>query len=301
MLSNSHVRIRPRRKPLTTMPLFIAAHDRHETRIPDYHHIPRRRSVLLSSLELEDLEPLGATLLRSNNVAARISFARTASEHMARFVEELDDTVPLAFVTLASKRFAFAERDAAAFDVKPLMRWTREVLAGLNFVGMVEAALYTNVGAILGGPDRVVSFHTHAVVWGATAADLDALIMAVNADESALVPGISPGHWRPLRRAEVSGQVIYMSKNSLSDHRIYAKRSEVIDEETGEITAPTTGAFRQKKDPLRPADAVRMFRVMRDRHIDQLAFAGGDGAAVLTAIRHEALRAWRIYKLYNHL
>jgi hypothetical protein len=297
----SHRNVKPstRRKPLKTMPLFIAAHEKHEACIRNYHHTPRKRSVLLSQPELDQFAPLGATFLRSNNTAARINFATIASEHMARLVETLDRAELFGFVTLASKRFAVAEGVAQALDIKLLIAWTQDLLDELNFVGMVEAALYTNIGAVLGGPDRVVSFHIHAITWGATEDQLDKIVNAVNAEEEALVPGISPGHYRMLRRNEVAGQVIYMSKTPLNDHRIYALRSEVVDDETGEVTTPTNGAFKQRKQPLRRADAVCVFRIMCDRYVDKLAFAGGDGVDVLAFIRHEARRAWRIYKIKN--
>ena len=297
MPSNRTIKSPTRRKPLKTMPMFIAAHEQHEARLHNYQHIPRKRSELLSRSELDELAPAGATFLRSNNTAARISFAHIASEHLTRFFETLGGDVPWSFVTLAPKRFAIAESEAAKFDVGGLIAWTRDVLEGMHFVGMVEAALYTNVGAHVGGADRVVSFHTHALVWGASPADLAALVDSINNSEPALIPGIPPGHQRSLKAREVRGPMIYMLKGPLSDHRVYPLRAAVTDQITGEITIETTGRFRQRKQALRPRDAVRMFRVMSDRYIDRLAFAGGDGKTLLGMFRKEALKDWRRYQL----
>ena len=43
-------------------------------------------------------------------------------------------------------------------------------LGKCSFVGMVEAALYTNVGVVKAGWKRAVSWHVHLIVWDITEA-----------------------------------------------------------------------------------------------------------------------------------
>lgn len=53
-----------------------------------------------------------------------------------------------------------------------------------------------------------------------------------------------------------------------------------------------SGAMRNyiaKKRPLRPGDAVHHSRTSADRHINDLAFAAGDGLGVLPAVNRAAL------------
>jgi len=80
-----------------------------------------------------------------------------------------------------------------------------------------------------------------------------------------------------------------MFKGPINAYRIWAPKRSVIDRETGEITKELTGRFEQAKDALRPGDHARLVRIMTNQTIDRLAFAAGEGEALLAAINREAL------------
>src|SRR5215217_4961616 len=54
---------------------------------------------------------------------------------------------------------------------------------------MVEAALYTNVGDIMAGIQRVVAWHVHLISWGVSEARLAAIMDGINRRYDALMPG----------------------------------------------------------------------------------------------------------------
>jgi hypothetical protein len=196
-------------------------------------------------------------------------------------------------VTLAPRKFVVAEGAAASFDPKRIQAWTRQLLRGLNFVGMVEAALYTNFGHVSAGFWRVVAWHVYLLAWGVSEAQLAPVMDNINRRYEALLPGVDPAFGVPVAKEEVVGKALYMLKAPQSEYRVYPKRATRIDRETGEITTPTTGRFKQKKQALRSGDMVRMCNVMADKHLHRLMFAGGGGAPLLNAVRAEALEPLR--------
>src|SRR3954466_1674520 len=169
------------------------------------------------------------------------------------------------WVTLIPNQFVVPEDAAASFDPKRLQAWARQELRGLSFISMVEPALYTNVGDIMAGVRRVVSWHVHAIAWGVIEARLAAIKDGINNRYEALLPGVDVAKFELVANDDVVGKALYMLKAPQSEYRVYPKRTEKIDRETGEITTPTTGRFKQRKRPLRPGDMVRMCKVLADK------------------------------------
>jgi hypothetical protein len=240
---------------------------------------------------LDQLDPSATNYLYANNFDARILFGRVAARRIGEMVEASDEA--FSWVTLAPGKFVVAEGAAASFDPKRIQAWTRQELHGLDFIGMVEAALYTNVGDVMAGVRRVVAWHVHLISWGMSEARQTALMDGINRRYDALLPGVDPAFGVPLAKQDVVGKALYMLKAPMSEYRVYARRATRFDRETGEITTPTTGRFRQKKQALRPGDMVRMCNVLADKHLDRLLFAGGAGAPLLAEIRAEGLEPLR--------
>ena len=223
------------------------------------------------------------------NAASRINFTRIACGHLMAAVGSLGTSEPISFVTLIDERFTLGLDTAHNINLVKLQAWARAELPGCSFVGMVEAALYTNVGLVKAGMKRAVSWHIHMIVWGVSEARLVELIASLNARRRTLVPGVTAGHYRMLEPEEVQGQLIYMLKPPISDHRIYQRKRTLSDRETGELHVEGTGRFKQRKGALKPGNLARMVKVMADRTLDRLAFAAGEGRAVLETINTEAL------------
>jgi hypothetical protein len=243
-----------------------------------------------------DMEPGSALHLPANNYAARIDFARIATGHVIRFTESLPRNMPVFWVTLIAEQFTVPLGQARDFNPFPLQQWTRAMLPGCSFVGMVEAALYSNVGLVLHRLQKAVSWHVHLLVWGKTAQRMTVLRDNINSRVSTMVPGVKAAHFRQLKPDKIEGQVLYMLKAPLNEYRIYAMKKTVADDDTGEITTPTTGQFRTNKYQLGPGDLVRMTNIMSGKALDDLAFSSGQGNAILKAISIEARVPYRAAK-----
>src|SRR4051812_24010348 len=103
--------------------------------------IIRKRSIRLERAVLDELDRNAAKYLYANSTDARIWFAQVATEHLEAFVEA-EDTV-FSWITLMPNQFVVTEDAAGSFDPRRIQAWTRQELRGLNFVGIVEPALYT--------------------------------------------------------------------------------------------------------------------------------------------------------------
>jgi hypothetical protein len=121
---------------------------------------------------------------------------------------------------------------------------------------------------------------------------LKSLVDEVSAKHPSLVAGLPSGDYRQIKPEHLAGKALYMLK-SAREYRVWAKKQENIDPETGEITVQLTGQFRQKSRELRRGDQLRMFRVMQDRYLDHLLLGGGAGRDLLLAIRKKSLRPLR--------
>ncbi|MBM0207364.1 hypothetical protein JNW90_33585 [Micromonospora sp. STR1s_5] len=235
-----------------------------------------------------DLEHASAVHLPANNYVARINYAEIAVRHVVRFTDALHRSEPVFWITLISDDYTFDLDRSGEFVPFRLQQWARAVLRGCSFVGMVEAALYTNADKVRLGPKRAVSWHVHLIVWGISTEQMKALRDSINRRTSTMIPGLMAAHYRTLDRDKVEGQVLYMLKAPLNEYRIYGRKEEAADSDTGEITKVPTGRFSMKKYQLGPGDLVRMANLMAGKTLDELTFATGQGTAVLDEINYEA-------------
>lgn len=285
----------PARLPVTTYQAFDAAHRKADTRLRNYIEQDRKGSVRLSADALTELDRSQAMYLPANNLNARLKFAQIMARHGDATVAGLPSDQPVFFFTLIVRAYTVREDRAAGFNIKRLKGLYHEILRGGSYVGMVEAALYTNLNAAGASFKRAVSWHVHVIVWGISEAELAAICRVANARYRTIIDGIDAAHYRRLAREEVAGQALYMCKGQLSEYRVWPRKREKHDRETGEVTIEGTGRFSQAKREIRTGDIARMYNIFAGRYLDQLAFAGGAGVPVLHAIRREAkadLRAW---------
>ena len=241
----------------------------------------------LTRAELIEIDPAAAFLLYAASAPARIAYTRIMRRVLLARLGELDPGEPIAFVSLIERGYTLGLRRAGEIDLLSLKAWVRAELPGCSFVGMIEPAYYGNVGVAKDGGSRAVSWHAHLILWGASRARLAALIESVSRRKLTLVPGVTAGHSRLLRRDEIEGQIHYMMKGAISEYRVWQDK-DVFDETTGELVHLGTGRFQQGKQPLRPGDLSRMARVFSGKYLDDLAFAAGDGKEFLRAINAEA-------------
>ncbi|GEO17787.1 hypothetical protein MAE02_54830 [Microvirga aerophila] len=171
-------------------------------------------------------------------------------------------------------------------------------MQGYSYIGMTEAALYSNWSMKPGSKDKTVLWHVHLFVWRTNRASLKALVDEINNNHESLIPTLCPADYRQIPCDHFIGKVLYLLK-SPQEYRVWSSKDEVVDPETGEIMLQLNGRYRQKSRALRPVDQVRAFRFLRNRYLDHLMLAGGEGKALLTAIRWKALEPLRFHQCYG--
>ena len=292
---------RVRLAPLTPWETFVAAHRAAHVQRENYLHLGYRRRPALNRAARADMQPQRAMFLPANNMLARTRYARLVGEGLERHALALGPDVPLWFVTLIDRRHTVPLRRGAAFKVRSLIGWAHGVLRGASYVGMVEAAYFSNLRMFPDPGRRFISWHCHLVLWGLTEAEIEALCAAVNARTITAVPGLVAAHYRPLQLEEIFGQGLYLSKGQINEYRVWRKSERVVDRSTGDIVRVLTREWTMKKRPLRPGDAVHLCRAFAGRYIDDLAFAAGEGRAVLCEVNDTALAEfahWEAHQPY---
>ena len=274
-------------KPLITLPRFVDAHWARDAQLKDYM-LTARGQLAFDEATAQRLEHRAAGSLFATNTRARIAFATAAERAVSQLVEDGSiDT--FFFLTLAPRDFACPLADAADFDEFSVRFWALPLLLGFHHLGVIEAALYSNANVLPGTRGPMVSWHGHVLGWGSPKRKFDALVMRVNGDHEPLIPGRTAAHVRLLTPRQAVGRAIYMLKAPLNEYRVYPRKHEVVDPQTGEILELPTGAFQQKKRDLRPGDAVKMCKALGSRTLPMLVFAGGEGARLLGSIHLNAL------------
>ena len=281
------------RQPLITWPEFEAAHRANETIRSQYLAAGRKRSIRLDRAVLDELDRNAAKYLYANNTDARIQFAQVVTDHIGELVKADEDTV-FSSITLTPNQFVLAEDAAASFDPKRLQAWARQELRGLDFVGMVEPAFYTNVGDIMAGVRRVVSWHVHVIGWGVAAPRLTEIMSGINDRYDALLPGVNVAEFDLIAKEDVIGKALYALKAPQSEYRVYPKRV------TRRLTSKRARSRPQQPAGLSSGSAPfappALFGVQRARRQmpRPLLFAGGNRAQVLKAIRERPEAAARL-------
>lgn len=253
-----------RGSPLTSWPAFKQVLRENGTRLARYLHMDRRNGVRLTRAELLELDPAAAPFLDAANAPARIAYTRIMRRLLLARLTELPPTEAIAFVTLVERRYTLGLARAGRINLRSLKAWVRAELPGCSFVGVVEPAFYGNVGVSEQGGARAVSWHAPLILWGASPARLAALIDSVSRRKLTLVPGVTAGYSRLLRRDEIERQILYMMKGAINEYRVWQDK-DVFDPRTGEVLHVGTGRFQQAKQELRSGDLARMARVFSGR------------------------------------
>jgi hypothetical protein len=249
------------------------------------------------ALDPSELQHLNAVYHFANNPCARVRFARifvsSVINHLTSGPNQQHLRCEVYLVTFALKRFCCSLKDADCYDLRPLQAWVREVMGDLSYIGMVEAALYTNKSLKLEEREPTVSWHVHILAWDVTRAKLRGLVDEISTEHQSLIEGLPAADYRRVAPVHLASKALYMLK-SPREYRIWPKKEEVVDTVTGEIEIRRTGRFRQKSRLLRRREQIQMFEVMRDRYLDWMMVGGGAGRELLLSIRNTALKPLRL-------
>ena len=263
----------PARLPaLRSLRSYKAIHRFLDDRVKTYVEAPRSNFVATPSeaaiCELREVDALPA-----NNVDARIAFTGTVLQSLKAHPDVRRG--PLHMVTICPRRCAFRVGDegfavrhlrapacrggeAANFDVRRLQALARQSLPGINFVGMVEAALWKDWGP--DGPfvGDWVSWHAHLLVWGAPGAEIRAALAALKRREEPFY-GSCVVDVREFDRSELIAKAVYILKAPVKHYRVGYCEREWCSEETGGIRPP---GWRVNKDWMRTGDRVAPARCL---------------------------------------
>ncbi|MER9836128.1 hypothetical protein NKJ28_14255 [Mesorhizobium sp. M0145] len=290
-LRNPHNRLKDRcGMRILSLAAFRSVHRQFETMLRDFSTTARGRKAFDADT-LQRMERRKGMSLFAVNVRSRIQLAWAADREFAKLVSRRRDE-EFYFVTLSPKEFAIPIEMAPSFDHKSLRMWAKEQLRGLNYVGMIEAAYYSNYNPIPGRRSAMVSWHVHAIVWGCSARRITAVVERVNAVCEPLIPCRAAAHARGMAGDTAAKRIFYMLKIAINNYRVYAKKGDVVDQLTGEVTVGNTGEMVTRKSRLRPGQAVKMAVVMGNRTLPVLMFSAGEGAVVW--IRARALTRSKI-------
>lgn len=275
---------------------YIEDHAKRNQKLKEFLESKKGAKKRPSRDVMQQLDGSNAIFLYANNVPGRVAFVRAADRYLSDIIELGSTHKNFFFVTLTPIDFVMPIEQASEFDPKKLRIWVRKRLSGFHFIGMIEAAMFSNFGRPAGEKGAMIAWHVHAIVWGTGEAALRRVTKEINAGVNALVPGCRAADCQKIAPDQVLEKLLYSLKMPQKEYRAYPMMQEVVDQRTGEIVKEATGRYRTRKRDLRPGDAAAMLTVMSEQYVDRLTFAGGDGRLVLKQIKREALRPFRDWK-----
>jgi hypothetical protein len=247
---------------------------------------PRQRRYYLHLLKLD------SRVLSTVSSKGRIRWGRMVceelSEHFQLGPDKPQPDQRIFLVTLCDRRCC-TPYDARDIDVRRFIRILRRGLRRLSYFGMLEPAYYVNVceGVRIYGK-RLVSWHLHLLVWGASREEMKDRIERLN--RNVLLPiakGLDGAHQKCISKGKLASKIAYMLKAPQKGYRLF--KIEVMTAD-GEIIPK----FIQRKQDLRPGEHVTLFRLLKDKYLDRLALAGGEGANILRRLKRKVLLDLRL-------
>jgi hypothetical protein len=190
--------------------------------------------------------------------------------------------MPIFLVTLCDINCVTSVSDKKP-DIRKFKAQLQRGLRGLSFLGALEPAYYTNVqsGSQIDGK-KCIFWHLHVLVWDICKRDLRGRLDDLEASEKylAITEQFSGTHMKKIKPGELPNTVGYIFKPPANAYRL-----SLYDGVRYKM--PVTLA-RQGQNRLRPGERVRLFHIMKEMSLWDLAVAGGDGKPLLTAITKSA-------------
>lgn len=224
--------------------------------------------------------------LNAGNPYARIKWGDVLwSEFVSHFdlcEENPLPEIPLFWLTLVDIG-CFTAHDAEQINLAAIIHKLRGGLGGLSYIGMIDAAYYTNIAPGTEFSERRgVNWHLHLFAWGETRKQIKARFATLNDSNDNYRPIIPEGlgaDWKQVTEEMLPIRFRYMLKTPRKSYRI--GRKELCDPE-GRVDFK----FMQNKSDLRPGERVTLFLLLKRFWLNELTVAGGEGVE----LRRRALR-----------
>jgi hypothetical protein len=223
------------------------------------------------------------------SATGRIKWAQAVCEQFSDFFDlgpaNLEPDQPMFLVTLCDRRCCTSHQERE-IHIPGFVRLLRRGLCGLSYLGMLEPAYYVNVcpGTHASGK-RMVSWHVHLICWGISPQEIKKRIKRLN-DTAVYLPivdGLAAAHQKGIPKGQLADKFRYILKAPRKAYRLFRVERVTAD---GEIVP----RFKQRTSELRPGERLTLLRLMQDMYLDQLALAGGEGAAILRRAKRRVLR-----------
>jgi hypothetical protein len=151
---------------------------------------------------------------------------------------------------------------------------------------MIEPGYYNVIYDELGNQRKnVVSWHGHFLIWGIGEKPLAKHLEAIRSNFTPIMPGLCAVHKKRIPRDQFGYKLSYILKSPRKEYSIGQRRE--CDKKIGAVR------FKQNSRKIRPGTRVKLFHLLREMYLDQLAMAGGEGRELLRRIKYEALREYR--------
>ena len=192
---------------------------------------------------------------------------------------------PIFLVTLADKS-GLSSDQAQPISLSRIKRKLAAGMVGLSYIGMIEPGYYNNIYKRAGEKRKnVVSWHAHFLVWGISRKQLNRHLDKLKPRFTPIMPSLRAVHKKRIPPDQFGYKLSYIVKSPRKEYSIGRRRNpDGITE---------NARFKQNFREIRPGNRVKLFHLMRDMYLDQLAMAGGEGRKLLQDIKYEALRDYR--------
>lgn len=226
-----------------------------------------------------------AFYLPAVNTKARIKWGHEFIRQIYRFFNLADDDhgpiEPVFLVTLAEKSGLTSDQPQH-IHLSHIKRKLAAGMVGLSYIGMIEAGYYNNIYQSGKNRNNVVSWHGHFLVWGVSRKQLNRHLNKIKPRFKPIMPGLCAVHKKRIEPDQFGYKLWYIIKSVRKEYSIGRRLDS--DKRTG------NARFKQNSRNIRPGNRVKLFNLLREIYLDQLAMAGGEGRQLLQQIKYKALR-----------
>jgi hypothetical protein len=219
----------------------------------------------------------------ASNPLSRIAFAELVLKQVKQHPQ--GPKSGFFFVTLTPDRYAQPLHRAWDVNLDSLMAFARQALEGINFIGMIDLALFKKWGRRRPATRDWVVWHVHLIVWGATREKIEAALRQARKRTKSVVPGRSAVWVQAFPHHLLEEKLLYSLKNPQKEYNVSRELpDDEIDWKTGEVTQV---GFRQQKRPLRTGDRVRLCEVLLGKQLPELFFGNKVGTDIARNVRRK--------------